>query len=735
MNTNTVPVSMPGAMQVQNARNASRIFMAANAISALVYAALALFVGGWQLWGLVAISLFLTLAGWAGISLSNRQRPAFAMNVVIIATIIGGLAGSALVADVGVLLASVVVLVSLVLAAQALPRQTLNSVLSVSGLGALFIMAINTFTESIQAKIPALQSTVPWLAAFAILAFGWIVVREFARYPISTKLLVIFLVVVLAAVSSVTITANWLLRNATDIQAADRTITLISLIVILGAGFISSLAAHYLTSPIRNLTGTSGEIAAGNLSARASIETDDEIGDLARTFNGMTAQLQETLGGLETRVAERTHDLELAAEVGRAVSQVRALDVMLTDAAELIRKQFDLYYTQIYLINPGKTHLILQSGTGLVGRELLGRSHRLPLDTASINGRAAIEKNAVAVANTLSSSTFRPNPLLPETRSEISAPLLIGETVIGVLDLQSDKPGVLSRDLLPAVETLAGQLAIAIQNARLLEETERARAEVEAQARRLTRANWSEYLDAIHMPEKTGFVFEGGKVAPQTGEEPVSENALVAPITVVGESLGNLVVEAEGQPLPARARDLLDTIARQVSQQIESLRLLETAERYRIEAEEASRRLTREGWKDYLQNTGQASIRYYYDTQKVTPEPPKQLENAKVVPIEVRGEKLGSLAVPGAESLSDQDRELIESTARSLSEHLESLRLTEQTRERAMREQALRQITSAVRASANPETILRTAARELGELLGKRVTIQTNLAAKQASES
>ena len=142
-------------------------------------------------------------------------------------------------------------------------------------------------------------------------------------------------------------------------------------------------------------------------------------------------------------MAERTRNLELAAEVGRTVSQVRALDVMLKDAAELIRTQFDLYYVQVYLTDPSQTNLILQSGTGTVGAELIGRGHRLPLNTDSINGRAAIEKKSVVISDTAASATFRPNPLLPDTRSEMAVPLLIGEKVVGVLDMQSEHAGVI----------------------------------------------------------------------------------------------------------------------------------------------------------------------------------------------------------------------------------------------------------------------------------------------------
>ena len=69
----------------------------------------------------------------------------------------------------------------------------------------------------------------------------------------------------------------------------------------------------------------------------------------------MTKKMRELISTLEQRVAERTRNLELAAEVGRSVSQVRDLDVMLKDACELILKEFDLYYVQVYLTNPSQT--------------------------------------------------------------------------------------------------------------------------------------------------------------------------------------------------------------------------------------------------------------------------------------------------------------------------------------------------------------------------------------------
>ena len=492
--------------------------------------------------------------------------------------------------------------------------------------------------------------------------------------------------------------------------------------------------------PVRALTGVANAVSQGNLNVQADVQVTDETGVLANAFNLMITQLRDSFSKLEERVAERTRNLELAAEVGRTVSQVRALDIMLTDAAELIRKQFDLYYVQVYLTDPSRENLNLQAGTGQVGAQLLARRHRLVINTVSINGRAVLDKKSVVISDTTASVTFKPNPLLPDTRSEMAVPLLIGDRVVGVLDMQSERPGSLSQDILPAFEALAGQMAIAIQNASLLAEAQEARREVEAQARRLSRSNWAEYLDAIHKPEESGFVFEQNRIAPlaRTGEQS-AENAMVAPIAVTGETVGSLMVELGGQSSIARAGELVNTVARQVAQQIEALRLLDSAERYRAEAEQASRRLTHEGWQDYLDQKSANGLGYMYDLKEVRPcneeESSRAQEAALNLPLKVRDETVGKLAIQGLGSGDEEAASLASAVAERLGAHIEGLRLslqTEQalatTRKQAQREQALRQITSAVRGSTDPSVILRTAARELGNILGRQtvVRLETN---------
>jgi GAF domain-containing protein len=319
-----------------------------------------------------------------------------------------------------------------------------------------------------------------------------------------------------------------------------------------------------------------------------------------------------------------------------------------------------------------------------VGAELVQSGHRLMLDTHSINGRAAVEKHSVVIETTENNPTFRPNPLLPETRSEMSIPLMVGDKVVGVLDLQSRTAGALNEDLLPAFEALAGQLAVAIQNANLLAEAEHSRLEVERQAHLQVRTNWAEYMDAIHTAERVGFTFDGNTVVPLT--EPGAPSALEgpaisAPIAVVGEELGSLTVELGAENQTLQNTELVQIVARQVAQQIENLRLLESAERYRHEAEESARRLTREGWESFAQARSNETLGYMYDLKEVVPVAGgwKTEGEPVTLPIKVRDETVGKVAVAGIDSGDSQAMELATIVAERLGAHIESLRQFDQT--------------------------------------------------------
>jgi len=393
---------------------------------------------------------------------------------------------------------------------------------------------------------------------------------------------------------------------------------------------------------------------------------------------------------LETRVVKRTRELSLAVDVGRSVSQLRDLDLLLPRAVELIRSQFDLYYAQIFLISASGKTLTLRAGTGTVGSELLRRGHRLQIGLGSINGIVASEGKPTIVADTSASPIFKPNPLLPETRSELAVPLLAGARTVGVLDLQSRTPGALSVENLPVYEALAGQLAIAIENASLFDQAENSRREVEERVRRDTRAGWQDFLNALERGERIGYLFDQNYLSPFNAPLPQgqAEGSVKSTILVTGAPVGSVQLErAPDQPWQEEELQLLSAVVDQASRQLDNLRLLAQSESYRDDAEQAARRLTREGWEEYLRKkTGMSG--YSYNQNEVQPLEPAssgvqsdQTASGIVQPLKVGTEMVGELSFEGVAGLDPATVTVVTNVTDLLSSHIEGLRLTEQTQQ------------------------------------------------------
>ena len=236
-----------------------------------------------------------------------------------------------------------------------------------------------------------------------------------------------------------------------------------------------------LVRPISQLTQTAEEVAAGNLNSRAKVTSSDEVGILASTFNKMTSQLQETLQGLEQRVATRTKDLQIVAEVGTATATILESKRLLQEVVDLTKERFSLYHSHIYLLDEAGKNLVLAAGAGEPGRQMLAKGLSIPLDREqSLVARAARERKGVTVNDVTQASDFLPNPLLPHTRSELAVPMLVGGSLIGVFDIQSDQVGRFTDSDVNIQTTMAAQLATSIQNVRSFEHA-KIQAEFEAQ--------------------------------------------------------------------------------------------------------------------------------------------------------------------------------------------------------------------------------------------------------------
>lgn len=357
--------------------------------------------------------------------------------------------------------------------------------------------------------------------------------------------------------------------------------TLLLVTVIAAAAAVTAVfLGRRLADPITRLTAVAQQVADGNLTVQAPVEGHDETGQLAMVFNSMTAQLRNLIDSLEDQVWQRTNELALSLEVGQRAAAIRDLDELLPTITELIRERFDLYYTQIYFVDALGQNLVVRAGSGTVGRELLARRHNLPVGPGSIVGQAAAEGQAILVSDTETGDIHKPNPLLPETRSEVAVPLMVEGRVIGVLDMQATRPNTFTIANLTVFEAMATQLAISIDGAQQWALAQEAQQKAETAIRQLTRESWANTFAS--RPEALGFSYDLFSVTPVKlpDQKPNFNNGLSAPIFVQNEPIGQLFIEmSSGRTLSQDEQNLLAAVTQQLGQKLESLRLFEDVQR------------------------------------------------------------------------------------------------------------------------------------------------------------
>ena len=346
-----------------------------------------------------------------------------------------------------------------------------------------------------------------------------------------------------------------------------------------------------------------------------------------REVRQLSRSLEQQVEERTARLARRSAQLEAAARVAREVAAIQDVEQLLQEAVGLISERFGLYHAGIFLMDQTGEWLVMKAASSGGGQRMVQRGYRVRVGGEDPVGRATVRRSPVR-------RTTSPPGIddLPLTKAEVALPLIARERVIGVLDLHSVREDAFDEEEVAILQVMADQIALAIDNTRLLVESQKALERVRRYQVEETLRSWREAL--LRRGIRPAYLYDQLSVRPLPPGE---------------------------TPLPIGRGSL----------------------------------------------PGRVTVHSYPDGRSVL-----------VAPIRVYDRTIGVLSFEAHRTWGEDEIALVEAAVEQMGLALENARLLEETRRRAERERLVADITARVRASADVETILRTAVREIGAALG-----------------
>lgn len=410
-------------------------------------------------------------------------------------------------------------------------------------LPARLVLVPNDFDTQLKGRFGALL-----IGKFQILILGLIAISVLLIAPIGYQQTVRILY---SEVSS--------LERFSALQAQSLLFSVLALL--LGAGF-SYYVSKSVSDPIKDLINTFTKIEQGDLAMRAPVTATDELGIVTMHFNRMVAQLETLQNTLEQQVVERTKQLTATNEVGRAAASSLDPEELLGSVIKLFREQFGYYYAAIYLLDSTEKWAELREATGDAGQVLKQNHHRLEVDGKNMVGTAIRERSARIAQIASQEKNRSENPLLPYTRSEIALPLIVGDRVLGALNVQSTREADFGPHVLETMQNMTAQVAIALENARLYQEAQQVIKEMRAVQQQYLQEGWSGYSE------------QHDELEYAVGDETLENTRqMEVPISLRDQILGQITLEGNDEWTQDQ-RSLVDAVATQAAIALENARLV-----------------------------------------------------------------------------------------------------------------------------------------------------------------
>jgi GAF domain-containing protein len=334
------------------------------------------------------------------------------------------------------------------------------------------------------------------------------------------------------------------------------------------------------------------------------------IGRLEKNAMELQGSNQELRGlqiNLEERVQQRTNELALTteqtekrarqlqtvADVARATASVQDLETLLPTITKVISEQFGYYHSGIFLNDERGEFAVLKAASSDGGKRMLDRGHALRIGEQGIVGYVSKQGQPRIALDTGRDAVYFNNPDLPTTRSEAALPLIVGGKIIGVLDVQSQQQSAFLEPDINVLSTLANLVAVAIENARLFGQTNRALTELQDTYARFSGLEWEKFFTESQI---AGYRYSGLDIEPikassleNISESPSAdsrqisdkESAINIPIKLRGQTLGYLAVKSKvpNQRWGDNEEAFAQAAADRVALALENARLLQSAQK------------------------------------------------------------------------------------------------------------------------------------------------------------
>ena len=311
--------------------------------------------------------------------------------------------------------------------------------------------------------------------------------------------------------------------------------------------------------------------------------------EVTKLAKGVQAELEERVYTRTATLAHRAAQFQAIAELGKVTSTVRMERELLDTTVALISEQMGFYHVAVFLVDPSGEWAILRAASSAGGEQMLARGHRLRVGQQGVVGvvsRTGLPRFAFDVGE---DAVWFDNPDLPDTKSEIALPLMSASGVFGVLDIQTQETAAFDEQDVEVLHVLADNVAIAIENTRLLNETQIALERLERYQEQDAVRAWRHALARRNL--QVGYTYQSGLVEPVDNLVALEEKSglqdvvvtnttnqgmhrLTATISVGGNTAGQLVFE-RSLPWSDATVQLVESVVTQLDLALNNARLLE----------------------------------------------------------------------------------------------------------------------------------------------------------------